>query len=104
MGTRTHNLCFEQKYEKYLSFFSENFQFLEIKFSIYLTRRVFVMSGILALHLSGLHTMALETFIIIIENSTLYQKKMALTFTSFWTNSADYKGIKFSNVFFFPKN
>ena len=39
----THNLCFEQKYEKYLSFLSENFQFLELKFSIYLNRRVFVM-------------------------------------------------------------
>ena len=40
----THNLCFVQKYEKYLNFLSENFQFLEIKFSIYLNRRVFVMS------------------------------------------------------------
>ena len=37
-----HNLCFEQKYEKYQSFSSENFQFLEVKFSIYLNRRVFV--------------------------------------------------------------
>ena len=34
---------FEQKYEKYRSFLSENFQFLEMKFSIYLNRRVFVM-------------------------------------------------------------
>ena len=25
--TRTHNLCFEQKYEKYLNCLSENFQF-----------------------------------------------------------------------------
>ena len=41
--TSTHNLCFEQKYEKYLSFLCENFQFLEVKFSIYLYRRVFVM-------------------------------------------------------------
>ena len=39
----THSLCFEQKYEKYLCFLSENFQFLEMKFSIYLNRRVFVM-------------------------------------------------------------
>ena len=38
-----HNLCFEQKYEKYQSFLSENFPFLEVKFSIYLYRRVFVM-------------------------------------------------------------
>ena len=40
----THNLCFEQKYEKYRSFLSQNFQFLEVKFSLYLNRRVFVMS------------------------------------------------------------
>ena len=39
----THNLCFEQKCEKYQSISSENFQFLEVKFSIYLNRRVFVM-------------------------------------------------------------
>ena len=38
----TYNLCFEQKYEKYQSL-SENFQFLEVKFSIYLNRHVFVM-------------------------------------------------------------
>ena len=25
--TSTHNLCFEQKYENYLNFLSENFQF-----------------------------------------------------------------------------
>ena len=40
----THNLCFEQKYEKYQSFLSENFQFLEVKFYIYLNRRVFLMA------------------------------------------------------------
>ena len=34
---------FEQNYEKYLTFLSENFQFLEVTFSIYLNRRVFVM-------------------------------------------------------------
>ena len=38
-----HSLCFEQKYEKYQNFLSENFQFLVVKFSIYLNRRVFVM-------------------------------------------------------------
>ena len=32
----THNLCFEQKYEKYLSFLSENFYFIGGKmFSIF---------------------------------------------------------------------
>ena len=41
--TSTHNLCFEQKYEKYQNFSSENVQFLEVKFSIYLNRRVFLM-------------------------------------------------------------
>ena len=45
--TSTHNLCFEQKYEKYQSFLFENFQFLEVKFSIYLNRRVFVMKRII---------------------------------------------------------
>ena len=39
----THNLCFEQKYGKYQRFLSENFQFVEVKFSTYLNRRVFVM-------------------------------------------------------------
>ena len=39
----THNPCFEQNYKKYQSFYSENFQVLEFKFSIYLNRPVFVM-------------------------------------------------------------
>ena len=39
----THNLCFEQKYEKYQKFLSENFQCLVVKFSVNLNRRVFVM-------------------------------------------------------------
>ena len=43
--TSTHNLCLEQKYEKLSKFLSGNFQFLEVKFYIYLNRRVFVMSG-----------------------------------------------------------
>ena len=37
------SLFFEQKFEKYLRFLSENFQFLEVKFPIYLKRRVFVV-------------------------------------------------------------
>ena len=41
--TSTHNLCFEQKYEKIQIFLSENFQFLVVKFSIHLNRLVFVM-------------------------------------------------------------
>ena len=43
-----HNLCFEQKYENIRVFLSENFQFLEVKFSIYLNRRVFVMNVVLS--------------------------------------------------------
>ena len=42
----THNLYFDQKYVKYQSFSSENCQFLEMKLSIYLNRRVFVMSAL----------------------------------------------------------
>ena len=38
-----HNLCFEQKYENYQSFLPEKLSFLEVKFSIYLNRRDFVM-------------------------------------------------------------
>ena len=41
--TSTHNLCIEQKYEKYQNILSENFHFLVVKFSVYLNRRVFVM-------------------------------------------------------------
>ena len=39
----THNLCFEQKYEEYQNFLSENFHFLVVKFSVYLNRCVFIM-------------------------------------------------------------
>ena len=45
--TSTHNLCFEQKFEKYPNFLSESFHFLVVKFSIYLNRRVFVMQNTL---------------------------------------------------------
>ena len=41
--TSTHNLCFEQKHEKYQIVLSENFHFLVVKFSVYLNRHVFVM-------------------------------------------------------------
>ena len=42
----THNLCFEQKYQIFLSGI---FQFLEVQFSIYLNRRIFVISADFAL-------------------------------------------------------
>ena len=38
-----HNLCFEQKYEKYQNFYLKIFIFLVVEFLIYLNRRVFVM-------------------------------------------------------------
>ena len=41
--TSTYNLCFEQKYEKISELLSENFQFLVVKFAIYLNRHVFVI-------------------------------------------------------------
>ena len=44
--TSTHNLCFEQKYEKYKNFYLEIFLFLVVKFSIYLNRHVFVMTSL----------------------------------------------------------
>ena len=39
----THNLRFEQKYEKYQNFLSGSFHFLVVKFSVYLNRHVFIM-------------------------------------------------------------
>ena len=39
-----HNVCFEQKKENYQDVLSANFQFLEVTFSIYLNRRVFIMN------------------------------------------------------------
>ena len=41
--TSTHNLYFEQKYEKYQKFLSENFTIWGGKISVYLNRHVFVM-------------------------------------------------------------
>ena len=51
-----HNLCFEQKYENYQNFSSENFHFLVIKFSVYLNRHVLEMRG-LSWSLLGPHHM-----------------------------------------------
>ena len=47
----THNLCSEQKYGKYQIFLSENFHFLEMKFSIHLNRLVFIMRRRVLWHL-----------------------------------------------------
>ena len=51
----THNLCFEQKYEKYQNFLPKNFHFLVGKFSVNLNRRVFVMNTNLS-HQQGTQT------------------------------------------------
>ena len=61
--TSTNIPCFEQKYEKMSEvLLSENFQFLEVKFSIYLNRCVFVMVGsqISKLSLTGRQGFCLE--------------------------------------------
>ena len=42
--TNTHNICFEQKYEKYQNVLSENFNCLVVKFSVYLNGHVFIMN------------------------------------------------------------
>ena len=39
----SHNLCFEQKYEKCQKFLAENYHFLVAKLSINLNRHVFVV-------------------------------------------------------------
>ena len=46
--TSTHNLCFEQKYEKKKNrfFLPKNSLFFVVKFSVYLNRHVFVMGGL----------------------------------------------------------
>ena len=54
---RVPNLCFEQKYEKYQYFLSENFQFLVVKFSIYLDRRVFVMEENTGIYVWGIESL-----------------------------------------------
>ena len=41
--TNTHNLCFEQQYEKVPEFFIRKLSVFGGKFSIYLNRRVIVM-------------------------------------------------------------
>ena len=46
--TGTHNLCFEQKYEKYQNFYLKTFSVLVVKFSIYLNRLIFVMINFLS--------------------------------------------------------
>ena len=41
--TNTHDLCFEQKYEKDQNFYLKSFHLFGVKYSIYLNRRVFVI-------------------------------------------------------------
>ena len=49
----THILCFEQKHEKFQNFLSENFHCLVVKFSIYFSKRVFVMFQVSDQYMDG---------------------------------------------------
>ena len=49
-------MFFEQKYEKYQSFVSENIQFLKVKFSIYLNRCIFIMHLGIGMHKISMHS------------------------------------------------
>ena len=49
--TSIHNPCFEQTYENYQNFISENFPFSVVKFSVHLNRLVFVKGEYIKTHL-----------------------------------------------------
>ena len=66
--TSTHNLCFEQEYEKISFFLSENLPVLVEKFSIYLNRHVFEKRVATFLSVA-----AMEFWIIYILLKTSYQ-------------------------------
>ena len=68
----THNLCFEQEYEKVSEILSENFPFLVVKFSIYLNRRVFVMNLY--------HSLGRFSRLQIGDNYLIFPRKQDLTF------------------------
>ena len=55
--TSTNNLCFEQKYEKKSDFFSKHFQFLVVKFLIYLKGRVLVVRFLIVLGFNDTSTL-----------------------------------------------
>ena len=48
--------------KKILEFLSENFQFLVVKFSVYLNRRVFVMQGAMQKRSKGCHKEVIMIF------------------------------------------
>ena len=50
----THNLCFNRNMKNIRVVLSGNFRFLEVKFSIYLNRRVYVMLGNVGRKMLGL--------------------------------------------------
>ena len=103
--TSTHSLYFEQKYEKY-QFLSENFQFLEVKFSVYLNTCVSVM------HLKqfdpGLNHLVKHVCRNILGkyssfyyyHTLFYSLVDVFTFTILWANSADDKLMIFIFIFF----
>ena len=84
--TLFRNLCFEQKYEKYQSLLSENFQFLDVKFSIYLNRCVFVMSFRRGAVLCCVHVILwrLCSAIYVLSRNMRYIRVFYLKIFSFW--------------------
>ena len=108
----THNLCFEQKYEKYQNFYLKIFIFLVVKFILYLNRHVFVMflnspcKHIVATHwkrlaqtLQDTHNICfsgeirISSLFICIKKGLIWGS--LLTFPTLWANSADEKLIFF---------
>ena len=84
----THNLCFEQKYEKYQNFLSENFHFLVVKLSIYLNRQVFVMPGMNGLlYYKTLHVIPMS-WVILATSATLSVTLCLGMFTPAFANSS----------------
>ena len=80
ISTSTHNICFEQKCEKYQNFLSDKFHFLVVKISVYLNRHVFVMNTVYAM-----------------DPNNSFIKKYWCIMTRVWTK---YEGVFFFFFFF----
>ena len=79
----THNLCFEQKYENYQSFLSDFFQFLEVKFSIYLKRLFLVLTLRKGVNKSRQITSQRKSKV----SSSLFPNKVITMFDRFYKNN-----------------
>ena len=71
----TQNLCFEQKYEKYQNFISENLHFLVVKISVHLNRWVF-------------HNVTLRRFFLLLRTKRSFEPQREKT--SFWRAPNEY--------------